>query len=373
MPRVDDVLAGLKFQTGKGRALSRCIGIDVGGTTTTVCIGDDRRQILHMSGQFPTLSQQGPQATIHAIVENILQGLDGIGSSMADVPSVALATPGTSTLDGVLLKTPNLVADLWDRFPIRLELEKALRRHNVQVNVHYIGDGQAAALGEYSVRTQSVRGDQLPVSGPPEDFDSLFMVTVGTGLGGGEVRSGNVIRGTQGRAGHAGHILLPHYAFRYEHDRQLLVGNALCTLESAASLTGLTHQLGYRLSLEQWKTHPLNSAPGTIRDKAKQLRELAAQRDLLALELFEDQARALGIGLLNVNYVGDYDLLVIGGGVCDLAPALRDRYRQHAQESYSQYALEGFKSDVRIEFSICGDNSSVIGALVHAYTMKSAD
>ncbi len=40
------------------------------------------------------------------------------------------------------------------------------------------------------------------------------MVIVGTGLGGGSVRDGVPIQGSQGRAGHVGHILLPPYAFR---------------------------------------------------------------------------------------------------------------------------------------------------------------
>jgi len=193
------------------------------------------------------------------------------------------------------------------------------------------------------------------------------MVIVGTGLGGGEVLHRQVVRGKEGRAGHAGHIFLPPYAFRYEHDRQLLVGNAKCTVESAVSLTALTHQLEYRLTLDQWREHPLNSAAGTTRDKAKQLRALAAQGDPLALELFGDQARALGIGLLSVNYLGDYDLLVIGGGVCDLATETREQYRATAEQAYCEFALDGFRNLDRFEFSVCGDEAPVIGALAHAY------
>jgi predicted NBD/HSP70 family sugar kinase len=100
-----------------------------------------------------------------------------------------------------------------------------------------------------------------------------------------------------------------------------------------------------------------------MRDKAKKLRGLAAAGDALAVELFEDQARALGIALLNVNYLGDYDLLVIGGGVCDLSPTMRERYRQWAEESYRQFALDGFKNLAGFEYSLCSDNAPVIGAL----------
>ena len=76
----------------------------------------------------------------------------------------------------------------------------------------------------------------------------------------------------------------------------------------------------------------------------------------------------MGLTLLNVNYLGDYDLLVIGGGVCDLAPQVRERYRREVVESYRRHALDAFQSEVNIEFSACGDDAPVIGALAWVST-----
>jgi predicted NBD/HSP70 family sugar kinase len=354
------------------------VGVDIGGTTSTIAIGNESRQVVHVSDQFPTYASEGPQATISAIVENTCQGMSGLGMSglgisglgisPEDIVAVGLATPGPATLDGVLLKTPNLKAEHWDRFPIRGELEKAFRGRSLDLVVHYIGDGQAAALGEFSLRSGAIDWPgQFTPNAESGNLSSLLMVIVGTGLGGGEIREGRVVRGREGRAGHVGHLLLPAYAFRYDHDRQLQVGNATATVESAVSLTGLAHQLEYRLTLDAWRDHPLNQQPGTARDKAKRLRELADANDPLALELFDDQARALGIALLNVNYLGDYDLLVIGGGVCDLSPAVRTRYRELAEATYRQYALDGFRNLSHFEFSACGDSAPVLGALADAY------
>ncbi|MEN0110785.1 MAG: ROK family protein [Planctomycetota bacterium] len=95
-------------------------------------------------------------------------------------------------------------------------------------------------------------------------------------------------------------------------------------------------------------------------------RVAAADSDALAGQLFNDQAKALGIALLSTNYLGDYDRLVIGGGVCDLAPAVRDRYRETAEASYHEHALDGFRNLDRLEFSVCGDEAPVIGALAWA-------
>ncbi|MEM9354315.1 MAG: ROK family protein [Planctomycetota bacterium] len=345
------------------------LGVDIGGTTTTIAIGDDRNQVLTVPDQFPTSPDQGPDSVVGAIVEHAVADLEKLGASLSDVPTVGLATPGPATLDGVLLKTPNLKAEHWDRFPIRAALEKGLRSHAPDINVRYIGDGQAAALGEYAVRSHLIFWDDVPADTlPDEELDSLFMVIVGTGLGGGAVVDGRPIRGREGRAGHVGHILLPEYAFRHPHDRNLKVGNALATAESAVSLTGLTHQLAHRLTLDAWKDHPLNAAEGSAKDKAKRLRELAAEGDSLACELFDDQARALGITLLNANYLGDYDRVVIGGGVSDLSPEVRDRYREIAEAVYREHALDGFRNLDRLEFSVCGDEAPVIGALSWAMT-----
>ncbi|MGB7345754.1 MAG: ROK family protein [Pirellulaceae bacterium] len=352
--------------------MSYFVGVDVGGTTTTIAIGDGDRNILHVSPQFETRSAEGPQATISAIVQEILAGLKSLGISPIDVAQIGLATPGPATLDGVLNNTPNLNPELWNNFAARQTLQEAMQLVAKDVAVHYIGDGQAAALGEYSIRNEMVvwskaQLDKSSDKSSGQNLMSLFMVIVGTGLGGGAVQNGGPVRGSQGRAGHAGHIFLPADAFRYEHDRQLRVGNAVSTVESAVSLTALTHQLGFRLGLDQWQEHPLKSAPGSMREKAKQLRELAANGDELALELFDDQARALGIGLLAVNYVGDYDLLVIGGGVCDLTSELKTRYKATAENAYRESSLDGFRNLEHIEFSLCGDEAAVVGALAHAY------
>jgi len=364
------------------------IGVDVGGTTSTVCLGEGNGRLIGITPQFVTRSGEGPRATIADIAREIVRVLGDNGKQLRDVQRVTIATPGPATRDGILSPSPNLKHAEWQHCPVREMLEEKLRVEargdervdavtpDGQLSVAYLGDGQAAALGEFAVR----RGDiqiaselasrwNIQTQAPEPELNSLFMVAVGTGLGGGEVRNREVVRGTEGRAGHAGHFLLPAEVFRYPQDQELRVGNAMCTVESAVSLTALTHQLAYRLQLEKWESHCLHQVPGTAKDRAKQLRELAASGDELALELFDDQATALGVALLAIQYLGDYDALVIGGGVCDLAPHVRDRYLAKVKESFYQRALDGFRSFENMTFSHCGDQSSVIGAYVDAISV----
>lgn len=365
------------------------IGVDVGGTTSTVCLGDADGRLLEITPQFATRSDESPAATIADIAAEIVGALGTHGKQLADVQMVTIATPGPATSEGVLLSTPNLRHAEWNNCPVRELLESKLRaaarqdpRVDValgEVSVRYLGDGQAAALGEFAVRRGdiSIRPDMaarlnIQIQDPEPELNSLFMVAVGTGLGGGEVRNREAVRGSEGRAGHAGHLMLPADAFRYPHDRELRVGNAFSTVESAVSLTALTHQLGYRLQLDQWSDHSLHAVDGTTKDRAKKLRELAAAGDALALELFDDQAAALGIALLMIQYIGDYDELVIGGGVCDLSPKIRDRYLTNVKKAFYERALHGFRSFDSITFSHCGDQASVIGAYVDAMVQTGA-
>lgn len=373
MPGVAAAVASLRYEISENE-VSYFVGVDVGGTTTTIAIGNVDRQVKFVSAQFETRSVEGPEATIGAIVREISAGIERLGVSADQIEQIGLATPGPATRDGVLLNSPNLNPKLWNNFGVRRALEDRMRQDSPGVSVQYIGDGQSAAFGEYSIRTRSLTWEGVSRSeAERQELSSLFMTIVGTGLGGGAVRMGRPVCGSQGRAGHAGHIFLPAAAFRYEHDQQLIVGNAPSTVESAVSLTALTHQLDYRLSLEQWSDHSLKSAPGSTRDKAKQLRELAGSGDELALQLFDDQARCLGIGMLAANYLGDYDLLVIGGGVCDMTNEMRERYRKAAEQAYHDFALDGFRNLDRIEFSLCGDEAAVIGALAYAYSFATLE
>lgn len=353
------------------------VGIDVGGTTSTVAIGTLDRKLLYLSEQFPTRSVEGPEATLADLFGEVLRGLRELDAAAADVLTVGLATPGPATLDGVLMPSPNLRAERWKHYPIRRELEQRFRGVAPASAVRYIGDGQAAALGEFAVLSGAIdihrcAGFDLSADARDSALQSLFFVAVGTGLGGGEVRDGKVVRGTRGRAGHAGHFLLPQHAFRYEYDRQMKIGNTVSAAESAVSLSALTRQLEYRLTLPQWQDHPLAKSTETAREKAKRLRQFAAAADPLALELLDDQAYALGMVMLMVNYMGDYDRLVIGGGVCDMAPTVRERYLRIAEASYHEHALDGFRDYPGLSYSVCGDHASVIGALCAAYESSSA-
>ena len=282
---------------------------------------------------------------------------------------MAIATPGPATMDGVLLATPNSTASCGTTFRFARACRRRSAKHHGGIAVRYLGDGQAAALGEYSIRSRSLTWNRVPPDSlPNETLDSLFMVIVGTGLGGGAVLGGQAIQGSQGRAGHVGHILLPRYAFRYEHDRKLLKGNAYATTESAVSLSGLAHQLEYRLTLREWASHSLNQSAGACARRRSGSASWWRRRSARAAIV-----RRPGAGARHHAAVRQLSRRLRPAGdrrrrLRPSQPAVRDRYRQFAEEEYRKHALDGFRNLDRFEFSVCGDEAPVVGALAWAMT-----
>jgi predicted NBD/HSP70 family sugar kinase len=176
--------------------------------------------------------------------------------------------------------------------------------------VVYNNDGNAAALyahhehfGADSLRRSSVSA------------------IVGTGLGGGVVERGQVVRGAAGMAGELGHIQIPLDGLLEPGQPPPLcncgnVGDA----ESVASLTGIVKNLlPYWLSREP--DHPLAAMP--LKDAARAVRGLAEDGDSLALGVFEQQAKALGrLFTIACNFT-DPHAYFVGGGVVETKETFR--------------------------------------------------
>jgi predicted NBD/HSP70 family sugar kinase len=160
---------------------------------------------------------------------------------------------------------------------------------------------------------------------------SSVSVVVGTGLGGGVVEAGEVIRGAAGMAGELGHIWLPLEGLLEPGQP---VPGCNCGLpgdaESFASLTGIQKNL-----LPYWLTrypgHPLAGEP--IEAAAKLVRGYGERGDPLALKIFEQQAIAIGRLLTIAANFTDPHVYLLGGGVVEAAPHFRDwfleRVRHH--------------------------------------------
>ena len=168
---------------------------------------------------------------------------------------------------------------------------------------------------------------------------------VGTGLGGGVVDAGRVIKGAAGQAGELGHVHIPMEGL-------LAPGQPIprCNCgfsgdaESFASLTGIERNL-----LPYWLTrypdHELHRAP-SLAKAARLVRGYGERGDELALKIFEQQAMALGrLFTIAANFIDPHTYFV-GGGVVEAAPDFREWFvatvRAHTQLRPEQVEVASF-------------------------------
>ncbi len=287
------------------------VGIDSGGTKNNVTVLDNAGQFLiDRMVEVPSRVTEGTAAALDALASAFEWGLEITSIDPADVRAVGLDTPGPASAEGVISSrgATNFALPEWWGFDVRAALEARLG-----VPVVYSNDGNAAALyahyayyGERAMRRSSVSA------------------IVGTGLGGGVIESGAVVRGAAGMAGELGHVHIPMDGLLGDGQ---LVPKCNCgfvgDVESVASLTGIRRNL-----LPYWLTrypdHELAGIP--IDEAAKQLRGFGERGDEMAGKVFEQQAMAIGrLFTIAANFT-DPDAYFVGGGVVEAAPEFRDWY-----------------------------------------------
>jgi len=302
--------------TGQGREV--VVGLDNGGTAINATVLDRTgRFLVDRLVETPSRVGEGPAVAIEALNDAFTGVLDLTGVQRAAVQAVGLDTPGPASADGVISTrgAVNFVDPVWRGFDVRGALEARLG-----LPVIYTNDANAASLYAHHVHF-----------GPEAARRSSVALIVGTGLGGGVIESGRVVRGAAGMAGEFGHIQIPM-------DGLLAPGQPVpacnCGLpadgESVASLTGIEKNL-----LPYWLTrfpeHDLH-AVGSARKAAYLVRGHAAAGDAMALEIFRQQAIALGRLFTIAANVTDPDAYFLGGGVVEAAPDFRDWFLATVRE-----------------------------------------
>jgi glucokinase len=285
-------------------------GLDTGGTTINATVLDAVGKFLvEEMAESPSLVQLGPEQAIDALARALDDVLRLVGVTRAEVRAVGLDTPGPASADGVLSSrgSTNFVNPEWHGFDVRQALEV-----RIGLPVVFNNDANAAALYAHHAHFGAEAARQR----------SSVSVIVGTGLGGGVVEAGQVIRGAAGMAGELGHIWIPMDGLLGPDQPSPVCNCGLAgDAESVASLTGIEQNL-----LPYWLTrfpgHPLANEPSRV--AAKLVRGYGEAGDPLALKIFDQQAMALGRLLTIAANFTDPDVYLVGGGVVEAAPHFRD-------------------------------------------------
>jgi glucokinase len=138
-------------------------------------------------------------------------------------------------------------------------------------------------------------------------------------------------------------------------------------VEMYTTLAGLPHLLAERLG--RHPHHDLARATTPMKERAFSLRGLAQKGDALALDVFDFQARALGLHVASLSMALDARFVVIGGGLMDpesTTQEFRTRYLRIVGETASPYLWPAQRSTLTIVPASLGDLSQAIGAALVA-------
>jgi glucokinase len=201
---------------------------------------------------------------------------------------------------------------------------------------------------------------------------SVLMLAPGSGLGAAYMNSqglpldGDTLAGME--AGHMPapiHLLgLPAFSCG--------CGRSWGCFEAYTTLSGLPQFLDFLAP--RYPEHDLVHSVAPAKEKAFALRSRAQKGDPLAIEIFDYQARALGLHVANLTIAFDAEFVVIGGGLIDpgaTTEEFRERYLSNIRLAAEPWLFPVQRQSIKIVPAVLGELSQAIGAaLVALYTAK---
>lgn len=302
-------------------------GIDIGGTKIAGALVDGAGTIL-------AESRVESPATDPEAIESAVATLVGELSKTHPVSGVGVGAAGYIDSDrSTVLFAPNIA---WREEPLGADLAKRIGLPVVVEN-----DANVAAWGEFRY-------------GAGGDVDDQLMVTVGTGVGGGVIIDGRLLRGAFGVAAEIGHLcLVPEGRICGCGNRgcfeQYASGRALVreTREAAAASSLLARDLVERAGGD----------PAAITGPL--ITEAAQEGDRFAIEQLQRLGHWLGHGICSLVAVLDPAVIVIGGGVSEAGDLLLDPIRETFERELTG---RGFRPQAEIRRAQLGNRAGVIGA-----------
>jgi glucokinase len=307
--------------------VSATIGLDIGGTKICGGVIDGRGVILSQGRRdTPALDP----AAIIAEAASLTREL----SSQHQIDAVGVACAAFIDRSGsTVYFSPNLA---WRDEPLKARLESAL-----ELPVTIENDANAAAWGEFRF-------------GAAADAGNMVMVTVGTGIGGGVVVDGVLMRGAFGVAAELGHMRVVPGGIRCG------CGNRGCW-EMYASGTALVREAQELVVSGSPLAARLGELcagdPATLR--GPDVTRAAAEGDPAAIELLGDLGVWIGEGLASVAAILDPELVVLGGGVSEAGALLIDPALAAFRRNLTG---RGHRPEARFALASLGNDAGMIGA-----------
>ena len=333
------------------------IGTDSGATTTKFsAVRENGEAVSTRVLQRPTNSEKGREAVIASWIAGVGDFLAQNKLQWPQVAGVGLAIPGPYERYGVFGKSPNLPASFcgWD---VRADYAAALAQQAGRAVQLAVGnDGNYGGVAEAQLARGKTRA-------------SVAMLMPGSGLGCAFVGADGLSLDGDTLAGmEAGHMPAPvHLLGVTGKPLPCGCGRDWGCVEAYTTISGLPHLLAEKL--QKYPGHELAKSTATAKEKALSLRGRAQKGDALALEIFDFQARVMGLHVANLAMALDPGIFVIGGGLMDTestTPEFRARYLCTIDETARPYLWPQQRGTLKIVPAQLGEMSQAIGAALVA-------
>lgn len=332
------------------------IGTDCGATTSKIgAVWANGKTVSRKLLQHPTSSHGGPSAVVAGWIAAIDGYLAANKLKWQQVRGVGLAIPGPYLRHGVLAHSANLPVafDGWNFYAAYRQALK--KRAGREVPLIVGNDGAFGGVGE----AKHARGTRK---------GCVLLLAPGSGLGSAYIgEDGLPLVGDTLAAMETAHMAAPLHLLGGAKPYQCGCGRQWGCMELYTTLAGLPYLLEERLAARP--DHPLARSVKSPRERALSLRGLAQSGDSLAVELFDFQARAMGLHVANLSLALDPRFVVIGGGLMDpenTTPAFRNRYLGIVRETAQTYLWPVQRRSLTVLPSVLGELSQAIGAALAA-------
>ncbi|HGA1368055.1 TPA: ROK family glucokinase [Streptococcus suis] len=310
----------------------KIIGIDLGGTSVKLAILTTEGEIQEKWSIKTNILDDGSHI-VPDIIDSIQQRFESHGLTKDDFLGVGMGSPGVVDSEaGTVIGAYNLN---WKT----LQLVKEQFETALGLPFFIDNDANVAALGEQWV-------------GAGNNNPNVVFMTLGTGVGGGVIAAGNLIRGVKGAGGELGHITVD-----FDEPFACTCGKKGC-LETVASATGIVN-LSRRYADQYAGDAKLKQMIDDGQDvTAKDVFDLAKEGDDLALIVYRHFSEYLGVACANIAAVLNPAYIVLGGGVSAAGEFLLDGVRKvFAENSFPQ-----IKESTQIVLATRGNDAGVLGA-----------
>lgn len=308
----------------------RAVGVDIGGTKIAAGVVADDGTVI-AAARRPTPGDDGGRVT-----DTIVETVAALEAPIEALP-IGVGAAGIVDRAGRVRFAPNVPG--WVDYPLQEELRA---RFDARVVVE--NDANAATWSEF--RVGAARGATRGAA----------MLTVGTGVGGGAVEAGRLIRGAEGLAAEFGHLVIAEGGPRCQ------CGNRGC-LEALASGTAIGRTAREARDRGDVPADSPLAALDASELTGAAVTAAARNGDAAARDVLATVGRWLGVGMATVANALDPEIIVVGGGGAQAGELLLDPARDALDERIIGRAYRRIPPVVPAEL---GEQAGLIGAALLA-------